>query len=151
MASAGEAVGGGTDAHEESIGAIQRQRAVHQGLEDAVERAQDGVAIRKGTETDGGTPVPHQRPLAAAGTLFEVMVIRAVGKTGACEFAAGGPVGLDGGAELGFHSILLCEGGVPAAASVLRVLPLCAKKSQSIQKRHVKSGLVWFESGLSLD
>src|ERR1035437_7724974 len=33
----------------------------------------------------------------------------------------------------------------------MRDLLLCAKKYQSIQKRHVKSGLVWIRSGLSLD
>jgi hypothetical protein len=43
-------------------------------------------------------------------------------------------------------------------AADMRNLLLCAKKYQSLQKKHVKSGLVWtcldldwFKSGLSLD
>ena len=44
-----------------------------------------------------------------------------------------------------------CKGPVVAVAPVLRVLPLCAKKYQSLQKRHVKSGLSLNRSGLSLD
>ena len=42
-----------------------------------------------------------------------------------------------------------------AIAPVPRVLLLCAKKYQSLEKKHVKSGLgmdwVWTKSGLSLD
>jgi len=43
------------------------------------------------------------------------------------------------------------EGPAVSVASVLRVLRLCAKKYQSLQKKHVKSGLFWIRSGLSLD
>jgi hypothetical protein len=81
-----------------------RQETGCDGLDDAVERALDGVAIIERAEANGRGPEGAQ---AAASTPFEVMVIRAVGKTGACELSAGSPIGLDGGAESGFHSILL--------------------------------------------
>jgi len=105
--SAGKAVGGITDALEESVGAIQRQRAVQQGLEDTVDRAQDGVAIGEGAETDDGAPVPHQRPLAAPFPQVEVPVIVAAVLAGGDERTTRVSIGLDGGAEFIFHSILL--------------------------------------------
>jgi len=111
-ASAGEAVGGGTDALEESVGAIQRQRAVQQGLEDTVERAQDGVAIGERAETDGGGVGPHQSAVAAPVTHFESLVGVAESPPSEGDRSAGSFIGLVGGAEPGFHSILLC-GGVP--------------------------------------
>jgi hypothetical protein len=81
-----------------------RQGTGGDGLDDAVERALDGAAIGEGAEANGRGPESAQ---AAAGTLVEVLVIAAAAVTGECELAAGGPIGLDGGAELMFHSILL--------------------------------------------
>jgi hypothetical protein len=101
--SAGKAVGGGTDAIEESVGAIQRQRAVQQGLEDTVERAQDGVAIGERAETDGWAPVPHQRPLAAPFTQVEVPVIVTAVLAGGDERTTRVSIGLDGRAKFMFH------------------------------------------------
>jgi hypothetical protein len=88
------------DALEECGGLFGRQGAMSDGLNDAVERALDGAAIRERTEPDGGGPESAQ---AAACTLVEVLVIAAAAVTGECELAAGGPIGLDGGAVTGFH------------------------------------------------
>ena len=52
---------------------------------------------------------------------------------------------------LSARGILKAKIRVVAAVSIMRVLPLCTKKYQSLQKKHVKSGLFWIESGLSLD
>ena len=111
--STGKAVGGGTDALEESVGAIQRQRAVQQGLEDTVERAQDGLAVGEGAETDGGGVGPHQSAVAAARTQVELLVMAAAGAAGEWKRAARRSIVLEHGAEPGFHRFSYGRRGVP--------------------------------------
>jgi hypothetical protein len=96
--SAGESVGGGTDALEESVGAFRGQGAVHQGLEDSVECAQDGMAVRERAETDGRGVGPHQSAVAAPFTHFESLVGVAESAPSEGDRSAGGFIGLVGGA-----------------------------------------------------
>jgi hypothetical protein len=96
----GEADGGEVDAVEERVGLFGRQETGCDGLDDAVERAQDGGTIREGAEADCMGPESSQ---ASAGSQLEVVVIMAVGKTGVREVSAGGSVGLGGGAKFVFH------------------------------------------------
>jgi hypothetical protein len=96
----GEAVGGEVDALEESVGAFRRQGAGGDGLDDAVERAQDGGAIGKGAETDG---VPHQRALAAPFTQVKVPVIVAAVLARGDERTTRVSIGLAGEAKFIFH------------------------------------------------
>ena len=86
------------DALEEYGGAFRRQGAVHQGLEDTVERAQDGVAIGEGAETDGRGVGPHQSAVAAPFTHFESLVGVAESAPSEGDRLAGGFIGLVGGA-----------------------------------------------------
>ena len=107
--SAVEGVGGGTDALEEPAGVFERQRASSHGRKETVERAQDGVSIGEGSETDGRGA---QRTFAAPRTQVELLVMVAAGASGEWKRAAWRSIVLERGAEPGFHSILLCEGGV---------------------------------------
>jgi hypothetical protein len=113
VTSAGKAVGGGTDAFEESVGAIQRQRAVRHDRKETVERAQDGVAIRERAETDDGGVGPHHSAVTTPVTHFEALMGVAESVPSEGDRSAGSFIGLVGGAEPGFHSILLWEGGTP--------------------------------------
>jgi len=105
--SAWECVGGGADALEKFGGAFRRQGAVHQGLEDTVERALDGVAICESAEADGGGVGPHESAVATPVTHFEALVGVAESTPSEGDRSAGGFIGLVGGAEPDFHSLLL--------------------------------------------
>jgi len=79
-ASAGEAVGGGTDALAESVGAIHGQRAVQQELEGTVESTQYGAALGEGARATVGVVVVAKLLAAEGG--------RTAAATGGMEMAA---------------------------------------------------------------